>query len=140
MRRVLLKIRGEQRYEGQSPDRIELMTMGTFGPKEDGWAISYQESELTGLAGTTTVFEIHPNRICLNRSGTVQSQMIFEQGVCHNSLYQLEEGALMIRVCARQIQSDLTEAGGTLEIADRIEIEGSAVGMVRYHIEVQPMP
>ena len=52
---VLLTIRAEQRYEDMEPDGVELMTEGTLEPVEGGGLLlSYQESALTGLEGTTT--------------------------------------------------------------------------------------
>ena len=56
---VLLTIRAEQHYEDMEPDSMELMTEGTLVRTGEGWLVlSYQESELTGLEGTTTTFEI----------------------------------------------------------------------------------
>ena len=46
---VLLSIRGRQNYQGQDPDVIEMVTEGTLELRPDGWEISYEESELTGL-------------------------------------------------------------------------------------------
>ena len=56
---VLLTIRSEQHFEGMEPDGVELMTEGTLTPTgEGGLLLSYQETALTGLEGTTTTFEV----------------------------------------------------------------------------------
>ena len=47
VRPVLLTIRSEQLFEGQEPDSIELMTEGTMETTEEGFRLSYQETELT---------------------------------------------------------------------------------------------
>ena len=57
-REVVLSLRGTQTYEGQEPDVIELVTEGTMEFRDGGWDISYEESELTGLAGVTTTFRV----------------------------------------------------------------------------------
>ena len=112
---VKLSIVGKQYYDGQEPDVIELVTEGTLEHEKNVWEITYEESDLTGLAGVTTAFRIGPRGVALKRTGRLQSQMIFREGVRHESLYQMEFGALMIAVQAQKIHTDLTEAGGTVE-------------------------
>ena len=99
---VVLSIRGRQSYEGQEPDVIELVTEGTMAFVDGGWDISYEETELTGMAGVTTTFRVEPGKITLTRTGKLNSQMVFQEGTVHESLYQMEYGALMISVCATE--------------------------------------
>lgn len=137
---VMLTIRGEQRYEGQEPEVIELVTEGILESMGDGaWRLSYEESDLTGLQGTTTMFHVRPGYVVLSRTGTVQSEMIFEEGVRHDSLYQLDVGALMICVCAKRIRADLSENGGKLDVLYTVTVEQTMAGTVRYQISVRPL-
>ena len=136
---VMLSIVGRQSYVGQDPDAIELVTEGTMELQGDVWQISYEESDLTGLEGVTTTFRVSPRGVTLRRTGKLQSQMIFQEGKRHESLYQLDFGALMITVCARQIRYSLSEnEAGTVDLVYGIEIEGSAAGTVDYHLDVTP--
>ena len=137
MQNVELTIQGRQLYEDQDPEVIELVTEGTMERLEDGWIISYEESALTGLEGVTTSFMIQPGKITLSRTGKLQSQMVFQVGVPHESLYRMDFGAMLISVCAVDLDYDLTEEGGTVELAYRIEIEHSAGGIVEYYLEVK---
>lgn len=137
MQNVLLTIRGRQLYEDQEPEVIELVTEGTMERLEDGWDISYEESALTGLEGVKTSFLLQPGKITLSRTGRLQSQMVFQVGVLHESLYRMEFGAMLIGVCAIDLDYHLTEMGGTVELAYRIEIEHSAGGIVEYFLEVK---
>ena len=73
----------------------------------------------------------------LKRTGKLNSHMVFREGVHHDSLYQLEFGALMITVCANKIRSSLTEDGGTVDLVYGIEIEQTAAGQVDYHLDVK---
>ena len=134
---VMLSIRGQQFYQDQDPEVIELVTEGNLTRLEKGWKVCYEESDLTGLAGVTTVFEVAPDCITLTRTGPLNSQMVFQKGVLHQSLYQMEFGALMIAVQAQKIHSDLTEEGGTVDITYTIEIENAASGTVEYHLDVK---
>lgn len=136
---VMLKIRGEQRYEGQEPEVVELTTEGVMTQTAEGWSISYEETDLTGLQGATTTFTVKPGHVALTRTGTVQSSMVFQEGVRHESLYQLDVGALMVCVCARRIQTELSMEGGYLDVYYSIQIEQAMAGVVRYHIDVTPV-
>lgn len=134
---VNLSVCGRQYYPGQEPEVIELTTEGTMQWIDNGWEISYEESELTGLVGTTTTFRLEDGQVVLIRKGQVRSQMIFREGVPHDSLYQLDFGALLITVCAKQIQAQITEAGGTIDLVYSISIEQGEEGLVEYHLEIR---
>lgn len=135
---VMLSVRGRQAYLDQEPDEIELVTEGTLQYRDGGWDICYEESELTGLQGVTTLFRVEPDRIILTRTGRLNSQMIFQKDVHHDSLYQMEFGTLMISVCAKRIMVHLDKNGGIVDLIYDIEIEHSAAGEVDYHLTVVP--
>lgn len=134
---VILSICGRQAYVDQEPDTIELVTEGTLEFRDNGWDIQYEESDLTGLQGVTTLFRIEKDKIELIRQGRLHSHMIFKKGVPHESLYQMEFGALMMSVCAKQIFVQLSEDGGMIDLVYSIEIEQSTAGEVDYHLEIR---
>lgn len=136
-RPVMLSIRGRQSYEGQEPDSIELVTEGTMEFRDGGWDIAYEESELTGLEGVTTVFRVEPGKVTLTRSGRLHSSMVFQQGLVHESLYQMEFGVLMLSVCARQVYFDIVPDGGVIDLVYSIDIENSAAGEIDYHLDIR---
>ena len=136
---VMLHIRGTQNYQDQEPEVIELTTEGTLEKQKEVWEISYEESDLTGLAGVTTTFRVGPRGVVLKRTGAIENQMIFMEGRKHESLYRLDFGALMLTVKATKVESNVTETGGTVDIHYNIEIEDTNAGMVEYHIEVSPI-
>ena len=134
---VVLSIRGQQNYQDQDPEVIELVTEGNLIRLDNGWKVSYEESDLTGLAGVTTVFEVASDTVTLTRTGALNSQMVFQKGVLHESLYQMEFGALMIAVCATRVSYDLTERGGTIDLTYGIDIENTAAGIIEYHLDIK---
>ena len=135
---VMLHIRGTQNYQDQDPEVIELTTEGTMEKQKEVWEISYEESDLTGLAGVTTCFRVGPRGVVLKRTGNIENQMIFMEGRKHESLYRLDFGALMLTVMATKVKSNVSEQGGTVDIHYNIEIEETGAGTVEYHIEVSP--
>ncbi len=134
---VLLSIRGEQYFDGIDPDATELMTEGTMTLTEDGMALSYQETELTGMEGTTTTFEVKGPRVTLIRSGAVNSQMIFEEGRQHTSLYETPFGELTVDIQTSALKHNLTERGGVMEIRYSIAVEHTVTGRNRFKIRVK---
>ncbi|MBQ4641203.1 MAG: DUF1934 domain-containing protein [Oscillospiraceae bacterium] len=134
---VVLSIQGRQSYAGQEPDTVELVTEGVMEYRDGGWDISYEETDLTGLKGVTTQFRVENNTVTLNRTGKMNSQMVFQEGVCHDSLYQMEFGALMLTVCATRVRADITPAGGTIDLVYNIEIEHNAAGIIEYYLDIK---
>lgn len=137
-KQVVLRLQGRQYYDKQEPEITELMTVGTMEFTDGGWDICYEESELTGLAGVTTTFRLEPGKVTLRRTGALRSEMVFQEGVRHQSLYQLDFGALLLTVCARQIMASISDDGGVVDLVYDIEIENSEAGVVEYHLEITP--
>ena len=137
MRNILLTIVSRQYLQDQSPEETSFVTQGTLCLHEDAIEITYPETELTGLAGTTTAFRVEKDRVLLKRSGAVESKMVFAVGREDRSLYDMGFGALMITVCTERISSTLDENGGNLFVAYAITIEDEATGRIEYSIDVR---
>lgn len=135
---VLLSICSEQLFEGQEPDHIELITEGTLELLPDGLRFFYQETELTGMEGTTTSFQLCGPQVILSRTGAVNSRMVFEEGRQHTSLYETPFGELAVDVQTSRLRHNLTERGGLLDLRYSIAIEHAAMGRNAFKIRIQP--
>lgn len=133
---VIISIKGRQVNEN-GPDEIELVTAGRLICNEKGVLVSYQESELTGLEGTTTMLRIAGPVVTLLREGTVNSQMIFEEGQRHLSMYETPYGALSVGINTRRVKNSIGEAGGELEIDYAVEIDNLMVGRNSFSMSVK---
>ena len=134
---VSLAIEGRQQYQDQEPEIIQLVTDGTMEFRNGGWDISYEESELTGLAGVTTTFRVEPGKVTLTRKGALNSTMIFQENVVHESLYQMPFGALMLSVKATSVFFDIVPDGGVIDLSYNINIENSEAGVIDYHLDIR---
>ena len=134
---VSLSIEGRQTYQDQEPEIIELVTDGTMEFRSGGWDISYEESELTGLAGVTTTFRVEPEKVTLTRKGPLNSTMVFQKDVVHESLYQMPFGALMLSVKATRVFFDIVPDGGVIDLSYHISIENSEAGVIDYHLDIR---
>lgn len=134
---VIISIKGTQKYDGGEPGAVELVTAGRLAQDEAGYTLSYQESELTGLEGTLTTFQVEPDRVTLLRVGEFNSQMVFQEGRRHLAMYNTPYGSMTIGVNTRHLQADLTECGGDIEIDYAIEIDHTVAGRNVFQINVR---
>ena len=134
---VMLSLRSCQHYEEQEPEILELVTEGTMEFCGGGWEISYAESELTGLAGVTTTFRVEPDKLTLRRTGPLKSEMVFQQGVSHDSLYQMPFGALLLTVETTSLFYDIVPEGGSIDLVYKVSIENAQTGEIEYHLDIR---
>lgn len=134
---VLLSIRGEQYFDGVEPDATELMTEGVMEMTPEGVVLSYEESAITGMEGTTTTFAVQGPRVILTRGGEVNSQMIFEEGRQHTSLYETPLGELTVDIQTSRLRHNLTDRGGVMEIRYSIAVEHAVTGRNCFKIRVR---
>ena len=134
---VIITVRGEQYFDGVDPDATELMTEGTLTVTGDELRISYEETALTGMEGTTTTFTVRGPRVILSRTGTVNSQMVFEEGKQHTSLYETMFGELTVDIQTSRLRHKLSERGGIMEIKYSIAVEHTVTGRNAFKIRVR---
>ena len=135
---VIISVRAAQAMEGTDPDTIELVTEGRLIPSAGGYTLQYRESEVTGMEGTTTTIQVEGPRITLLRQGQFNSQMVFEEGRRHLTLYETPYGALEVGIQTKRMRHDLTDAGGSLEIDYHLEIDHRLAGRNLFQISVRP--
>ena len=136
MKDVIISVTGVQQGVN-GPDAMELVTAGQYGQDEKETLLTWQESELTGMEGTETTFEIGPRRVILRRSGSVSSQMVFEEGQQHTSLYETPYGELTVDIQTSRLLHNLTERGGLMEIKYSIAVEHVVTGRNCFKIRVR---
>ena len=134
---VVISIKGMQKYDNTDPDVIELVTEGRLTREGNSYTLSYQESELTGLEGTLTTIQVDGEQITLMRMGEFTSQMVFQEGRRHLSMYNTPYGAMAIGVNTRHLLADLSDKGGDIEIDYAIEIDHAIAGRSVFQIKVR---
>lgn len=134
---VIISVEGTQKFIGEEAQTVRIVTDGTMRTVGDTVFLSYEESEISGMEGTTTTFAVQKDNVVLTRTGAVESRMVFEKGVKDVSLYNVGFGALTIGVKARRLKNELGPDGGRLEISYGIEIEEQARGINSFIIDVR---
>mgnify|MGYP004550778155 FL=1 len=137
---VIISIKGMQKYEHADPDVIELITKGRLAEREGNFTLTYQESELTGLEGTRTTIQVEGEQVTLLREGGVNSQMVFQEGRRHMSMYNTPYGAIEIGINTSHLMTDLHDRGGDIEIDYAIEVDHALAGRNIFQINVKEAP
>ena len=135
---VIISIKGRQLYAESSPDEMELVTSGTLlWDDQGGCTVSYQESELTGLEGTLTTIQVDGEQVTLLRVGEFNSQLVFQEGRRHLSVYNTPYGAMEIGVHTRHLLAELNDQGGDIEVDYSVEVDHALAGRNIFRINVK---
>lgn len=140
---AIISIQGKQGHAlgfGYDDENVELVTSGSFYKTNNDYFISYKESALTGLEGTTTTLKIEGKRVTLVRYGGISSQQVFEQGRKHLSYYDTDMGALTIGVSARRVSAAMSDSGGDIEVVYAVEVDHAVTGESAFKINVRTLP
>ena len=134
---VVISIKGIQKYEGALPDVVELVTAGRLVREGSSYTLSYQESELTGLEGTLTTIQVEGEQVTLMRVGEFNSQLVFQVGRRHLSVYNTPYGAMSVGVHTRHLLAELSGRGGDIEVDYSIEVDHTLAGRNIFRISVK---
>lgn len=124
--------------DGTNSEQTEIITKGKYNKFEDGYIISYDESEATGYAGSSTVLTATQNKkVEINRTGTTQSQLIIEKAKKHHCHYGTPYGTVMVGITASEIKSYLDDNGGDLFFKYVIDVNSSFMGDYEVNVNIK---
>ncbi len=137
--KFIISIKGLQTYEDDSGDDtdISLMTEADFEYHSGSYFIDYEESELTGLEGTSTSIEIGPNYVSLQRSGTINTNMLFMKDRKTSSYYSTPYGDMQIDIFTDYLNIDVTPKGGKINVDYFIDINNASTGKNSFELEIR---
>lgn len=133
---AVITVYGLQEDETGNGEPITVVTPGHFYRKNDAYYVIYEESELTGLVDTKTMIKANSDAVTVSRVGKYPSQLSFENGKRHLSLYHTEYGDLAIAVTTQRIVVELDEDGGLVDVEYAVEIDNQPVGTNHLKVEV----
>ena len=136
---VVISIRGLQWYENRESDSIELVTRGVMLRDGVVCTLSYQESKLTGMEGTLTTIQVEGEQVSMLRVGEYNTQMVFQTGRRHLSVYNTPYGAMEVGVNTRHLLAELKEDSGIIEVDYDIEVDHALAGRNAVQIEIAPV-
>lgn len=97
-------------------EAIEVVTPGEFYKKDNSYYAVYEETEISGMKGTTTTLKIDKEYFTLIRTGTTNTEMKFKKYVRDLTLYNTPHGALDLTVDTRELKMNVDNNGGDVFI------------------------
>lgn len=114
-RKVIVTVRSKQKIDNEE-EVIELVTPGKFYKKDDSYFVVYDETEVSGMEGTTTTVKIESECVSLIRFGSVTTNLKFKKGVKNTSLYRTPYSILELTVNPLQVKVDVNDEGGEIRL------------------------
>ena len=103
---------------------IEVVTPGKFHLGESEFKAVYEESEISGMDGTTTTLVIKDDVLVLEREGSTSTRMEFKKGEDVLSLYNTPYGMMNINISTKELDIDMDEDGGVIYTKYVLGLEG----------------
>lgn len=105
-------------------EKIEVVSPGIYESIEEGYRITYEETELSGMAGTTTMITVKDNEVILERDGTTTTKMTFNEKETSVSLYNTPYGMLEIMISTEKLSVEAEENKCKIEIKYDMAVAG----------------
>ena len=103
---------------------IEVVTPGKFLLGENEFKAIYEESEISGMEGTTTTLIIKDDVLVLEREGSTTTKMEFKEGEDMISLYNTPYGMMNINISTIKLDINMCEDGGAIYSKYVLGLEG----------------
>ena len=103
---------------------IEVVTPGKFHLGESEFKAVYEESEISGMDGTTTTLVIKDDVLVWEREGSTSTRMEFKKGEDVISLYNTPYGMMNINISTKELDIDMDEDGGVIYTKYVLGLEG----------------
>ena len=145
MKDVLISITGSQNPPGEPPvmnedNTIQLVTDGRYQFGEGSCWLSYRESPLTGMEGTTTTFMVKGDGVTMVRKGAVNGELRFQKGERHCFLYNTPFGGMTMGIRTHRLKTNLGEHGGSMDIIYTVDMNEVPLGKNVFQIDVKEVP
>ncbi len=120
------------------PQTIRINTLGTMTIENGRVEIGYEETQATGMDGSTTTVTYmldQPEIVSMIREGTVSTALVFEAGKRHHCVYRTP--IMPFEVCVRtiKVENRLLDAK-TLMLDYVIEIRGAQAERTKFYMEI----
>lgn len=124
MNKVLVTVIGVQKDEAGEENRIELISVGKHYCKNGVHYILYEDSEISGMEGTTTLLKVADGSVSLIRKGKIMQEQYFALDKKSLSTYTTPYGRLKLSVLTKKLDIQYGVISGSIEIDYELSIDG----------------
>jgi uncharacterized beta-barrel protein YwiB (DUF1934 family) len=112
--------------EGETSD-LTFVTEGRYYEKAGYKYVTYKETEVTGLEGTTTCLKLGSGEVMVIRMGSIEAKQVFAVGSIHHSSYVTPYGTFELTVSPWIVEEQVHEGEGYVRLEYDLEIAGEAI-------------
>ena len=113
---AIISVVSRQSDSEDEDDIIEVVTPGRFYKENNSYYAIYEETEISGMKGTTTTLKIDEERFTLIRTGTTNTEMKFKKHDRDLTLYNTPHGGLDLIVDTKDLKMNIDNNGGDVFI------------------------
>ncbi|MGH4117981.1 DUF1934 domain-containing protein [Clostridium sp.] len=113
---AIISVVSKQADSKDEEDTIEVVTPGKFYKQDNSYYAIYEETEISGMEGTTTTLKIDEENFTLIRTGTTTTEMKFKKNGRDLTLYNTPHGALDLTVDTKELKMKVDNNGGDVFI------------------------
>ena len=125
-KKVWLSITGIVSDHHRNEDKMEFSTEGDMYKEKNISCLTYKESEVSGMEGTTTTVKVEGGKISVIRLGSVNSLMEFEEGKRNVTLYSTPYGDIAMGIFTKGVNIAYNDRKDpvNVKVDYAIEVEG----------------
>lgn len=117
-------------------DAVEVVTPGKFYKEDCTYYAEYDETEISGMEGTTTTLQINQDELMLIREGTTSAKMEFKNDEQCISLYNTPYGMLELSIQTKNLKTAIDDCGGEIYIDYNIGVTGQKPQATQLKIKI----
>lgn len=121
-KKALISIVSNQ-YQGEN-EFIEVVTPGELHINDGIYEATYEETEISGMEGTTTTIKVSSDEVVLDRVGSTSTKMEFKKNNNVKVLYNTPYGIIDLKINTRRLDIDMNDDGGEIQIDYNLSISG----------------
>ncbi len=135
----------DDEYDGEyrelreaEPETVEINTVARLKREDGRIEISYDESDASGMEGSTTAVSFVPEQsgiVSMIREGTVSTVLVFEAGKRHHCLYNTPFMPFQVCVHTLKVDNSLLK-NNHLELDYVVEIRGAQAERTKFSLEL----
>jgi uncharacterized beta-barrel protein YwiB (DUF1934 family) len=122
---------------GSDDDVIEVVTPGSFYKKDNNYYAVYEETEVSGMEGTTTTLKIGVDKFSLIRMGSTNAKMEFDKRNKSVSMYNTPYGTLELKIETKSLDINVDDNGGVISINYNMSVSGHAPNNTNLQVNIK---
>ena len=137
MKDVVIYIRSLYGYDENEEEAIDFSTDGLYTYDGGTACLTYLETDVTGMEGTQTRVVVTPEKVVVDRDGSLTSRMVFKEGEKTSFLYSTPYGRAVMGINTRKVSHSFNDKGGKAEIEYVVDMQHTVFTKNRFTIQVK---